>query len=484
MDTPPHRLGLERAVEVHSGHDGLAGVTGSGYVIGADLVLTCADVVDPAAPCRVRPPWSSHWAAAEPVWRGHGGVLLRVPESPWSAVPGIDQVRWARVATISGDTPAGDGAYRRSLVGEGGYQPRSPAGDGGSGDRLRSPAGDGGSDADQLPLPAGDGESGAYRLGSPAGDGASGVHRLRCVARGFAGSGRRRVAQTLSCLVASPTSAVSEVLTVSVLDSAPASLWEGGAGVWEGMAGAALLAEPAQQIIGLIAPGPVGHSLAAIPVTSLLGDERFRELTAFTPGRLETVAGGESSVILPDLLIPAREQPPQDCPDWRLLLPRHAVVPFLGRQEELAELREWAADATPLSVAVLTGRSGTGKTRLAGELCEELAEAGWDTGFLPLDAVCVPLSDPAATLDALRPTLLVVDHPEPSAPLVGELVRRLARHRHNPRTRLLLLAREPGEAEWWRRLDTAAGGWLRRLNTTTVHLNTRPLTLTERTLHA
>ncbi|PZF98935.1 hypothetical protein, partial [Nonomuraea aridisoli] len=38
--------------------------------------------------------------------------------------------------------------------------------------------------------------------------------------------------------------------------------------------------------------------------------------------------------------------------------------------------------------------------------------------------------------------------------------------------------------EGWRRLDTASGGWLRRLITTTVQLNARPLTLPERTEHA
>ncbi|MFI7697996.1 hypothetical protein [Nonomuraea sp. NPDC049480] len=461
---PPHRLGLERAVEVYSGHDELAGVTGSGYAIGADLVLTSGDVVDPELPCQVRAAWSGRWVPAEQVWRGRGGtgaVLLRVigsssddtlggPEtgdalggspwnetsggSPWSKVPGIGHVRWARVATSDG----------------------------------------------------------------------AGSYRLRCVARGFARAGQRagfRAAETVSGLVDPPTGAVSEALAVSVLTPEPESM---PSSLWEGLSGAALLAEPGRQIIGVIVAGRDGDArrrLDVVPVTALLSDERFRELACVQPGRLETVAEGDPSVILPDLLSPAREKLPPDCPDWRLLAPRHAVVPFLGRDEELARLREWAAEPGALSIAVLSGRSGTGRTRLASELCEELAQAGWDAGFLPLDAVCCPLSGepgpPAdggtapsevtgrgVALEALRPTLLVVDHPEPSSPLVGELVRRLAKHQHNPPVRILLLVREPGDAEWWRRLDTAAGGWLRRLNTTTVQLNTRPLTLAERTEHA
>ncbi|MGP3912031.1 hypothetical protein [Nonomuraea sp. 10N515B] len=417
MDTPPHRLGLERAVEVYSGHDDLVGVTGSGYAIGADLVLTSGDLVDPEAPCRVRAAWSPRWVRAEEVWRGRGGtgaVLLRVTgassdEAPWRGVPGIDHVRWARV---------GQGPYR-----------------------------------------------------------------LRCVARGFPRDGEG-AAQTLSGLVDPPAGAVSKALAAGVLDSSPIALWEG-------MSGAALLAEPAGQVIGVIVTGRDGYAqrrLDVIPVTALLSDERFRELANVPPGRLETVAEGDPSVLLPDLLSPAREDLPPDCPDWRLLMPRHAVVPFLGRAEELARLREWAEEPGALSIAVLSGRPGTGRTRLAGELCEVLARAGWDAGFLPLGSACAALSGEAegraVTLDVLRPTLLVVDHPEPSSPLVGELVRRLAKHEHNPPVRILLLVREPGEPEWWRRLDTAAGGWLRRLNTATVQLNARPLTLDERTEHA
>ncbi|MFG6197366.1 tetratricopeptide repeat protein [Nonomuraea sp. JJY05] len=430
MDTPPHRLGLERVVEVYSGHDDLVGVTGSGYAIGADLVLTSGLVVAPGLPCQVRAADSGQWAEAEQVWRGRGGagaVLLRVAGSPWAGVPGIEHVRWARVAASSG---------------------------------------------------------------------ASTGFRVRCVARGFPWLGRRaggRDAETVTGLVDAPTGAVSKVLAVSVLspgpESPPGALSPGpesppGA-LTRGLSGAVLLAEPAGQIIGVVAAGSSGtapHDLDAVPATALLGDERFCELAGVAPGRLETVAEDVPSVILADLLTPARERLPQDCSDWTLLMARHAVVPFLGRDEQLADLRAWAAEPAALSIAVLTGRSGTGKTRLAGELCAELAEAGWDTGFLPLDSAAGPLTGRA--LEALRPTLLVVDHPEPSPPLVGELVRRLAKHGRNPRVRLLLLARDLAEADWWRRLDTAAGGWLRRLTSTTVQLNAHPLTLAERTDHA
>ncbi|MFC7589778.1 hypothetical protein ACFQYP_43360 [Nonomuraea antimicrobica] len=418
LDTAPHRLGLERVVEVFSGHDDHVGVTGSGYAIGADLVLTSGQVVAPGVPCHVRPAGSARWLRAEPVWRGRGdAVLLRAAEPAWASSPGVEHTRWARVA-------------------------------------------------------------------------ASGDQRVRCVARGFEQAGRRagsRAAEPVSGLVETPTGAVTTALTASLPgrepDGMPISLWRG-------LSGAALLAEPAGQIVGVVTPSPAGYAerrLDAVPVSALLVDERFRELVGVPPGCLETVAEDGSRVPLPGLLTPAREPLPEDRADWTVLMARHAVVPFLGRDEELGELRSWAAGpdtlSIALSIAVVTGRAGIGKSRLAGELCAELAAAGWDTRFLPLDTVCGLLSR-NVRLDAPRPTLVVVDRPEGSSPLVGELIRHLAEHGHNPRVRLLLLVREPGEMDWWRRLDTAAGGRLRRLNTTTVPLNAHPLTLAERGEHA
>ncbi|MEV4367364.1 hypothetical protein AB0J71_09850 [Nonomuraea sp. NPDC049637] len=409
MDAPPHRLGLERVVEVYSGHDDVVGVTATGHVIGTDLVLTASLVVDPGAPCQVRPPWSSRWAPAEQVWRGHGAALLRVPGEPWADVPGIGHVRWA----------------------------------------------------------------------APAGE------RVPCLAMGFPQAPRRsgfRDVRVLSGTTAAPRGPASRTLSMDVPGPPPPLQ------VWAGLTGAALLAEPAGQVAAVVTASAAGHArgrLDAVPVGVLLGDDRFRELTGAAPGAVESVDAGDGRVVLAGLLLPAREPLPSDCPDWRLLLPRHAVVPYSGRDGQLAALRAWAGEPAALSVAVVTGRSGTGRTRLAGELCEELREAGWDAGFLSLDAALAALSGRAAvSLEAVRPSLVVVESPEPSAPLVGELVRRLAKHGHNPRVRVLLLAREPGEAEWWRRLDTAAGGWLRRLNTTTVQLNQHPLTLNERTEHA
>ena len=87
------RAASERVVEVYSGHDGLAGVTGSGYVVAPGLVLTSGHLADPAVPCLVR--GAGVWTAAEPVWRGRGPVtaaLLRVPEPDGSAPEVVDRL--------------------------------------------------------------------------------------------------------------------------------------------------------------------------------------------------------------------------------------------------------------------------------------------------------------------------------------------------------------------------------------------------------
>jgi hypothetical protein len=54
-----------------------------------------------------------------------------------------------------------------------------------------------------------------------------------------------------------------------------------------------------------------------------------------------------------------------------LLLTELRAIALVGRQEELAELLGWLGSPTPSSVRCLTGRAGSGKTRLGIELCEQ-----------------------------------------------------------------------------------------------------------------
>jgi len=61
----------------------------------------------------------------------------------------------------------------------------------------------------------------------------------------------------------------------------------------------------------------------------------------------------------------------------RMLNASRAVVPFTGRDSELARLREWRDDDRTLAVLWLHGPGGQGKTRLAARLADESAAAGW-----------------------------------------------------------------------------------------------------------
>ena len=57
-------------------------------------------------------------------------------------------------------------------------------------------------------------------------------------------------------------------------------------------------------------------------------------------------------------------------------------IDMVGREMELDGLRAWLHKETPISVRVLTGNAGYGKTRLALELIEEVTPQGWHAGFL------------------------------------------------------------------------------------------------------
>ena len=130
----------------------------------------------------------------------------------------------------------------------------------------------------------------------------------------------------------------------------------------------------------------------------------------------------------------------------QLIKARTGIVPFTGR-DKLTELTDWA-NAQPgegredLAVAVVTGVGGSGKTRLAAELCSNLEKNGWVAGFVPKTA---ELSEAELTwLTRVEShLLLVLDYAEEShKEELTRLLRRL-RERAAP-TRVVLTARSAG----------------------------------------
>ncbi|HEY7809585.1 MAG TPA: tetratricopeptide repeat protein [Allosphingosinicella sp.] len=131
--------------------------------------------------------------------------------------------------------------------------------------------------------------------------------------------------------------------------------------------------------------------------------------------------------------------------------------PHLGRANLITELREWLETPVDVSVQGIVARAGTGKTRLAVELCKAVdggrqpGRDGWIAGFLrPSDLASAAEQLATRAYDQAHPTLLVIDY---AAAVHRELARwldRLASVEFNGKLRFLLLDREAPEGfGWW-----------------------------------
>jgi len=137
-----------------------------------------------------------------------------------------------------------------------------------------------------------------------------------------------------------------------------------------------------------------------------------------------------------------------------LLIPYQRTTQFVGRARELESLRAWLRSEVAVSVRVVTGRGGAGKTRLAVELIEWLDSAEpqqWNCGFLTQAEI-----ERFSGLQNLsqwrrrKPVLAVVDYAAGSAERLLVWLEQLAAAEHGgEKLRLLLLEREASlEAGW------------------------------------
>lgn len=124
-----------------------------------------------------------------------------------------------------------------------------------------------------------------------------------------------------------------------------------------------------------------------------------------------------------------------------LLRPETRVVPFIGRTDELNTLEEWRDRADDgVSVAIIAGEGGTGKTRLGIEFVDRSLIQGWTAGFLsPRWGDMEPEQLAAGTTDRV----LVIDYAEANRNAVTALLdAALAQPTGGGRLRLLLLVRQ------------------------------------------
>jgi len=147
--------------------------------------------------------------------------------------------------------------------------------------------------------------------------------------------------------------------------------------------------------------------------------------------------------------------------ETHLIEPFARAIDLVGRETELASLRCWLKSERPISVRVLTGEAGLGKTRLALELAEKAAADGWQAGFLTRDELARFVGQ--ANLAAWgwnAPVLAVVDYASARASGLNKWLRQLVDHRiwsdartgPQPPLRLLLLERHATP-------DTGTGWW-------------------------
>ncbi|MFJ8662651.1 tetratricopeptide repeat protein [Streptomyces sp. NPDC093795] len=148
-----------------------------------------------------------------------------------------------------------------------------------------------------------------------------------------------------------------------------------------------------------------------------------------------------------------RRAPAAD-PEWlrelpsRMLNSRFEVVPFTGREAELAELRAWRDRGPRLAVRWMHAPGGQGKTRLAAQFADETASKTEGGGWRVVAATNGPGSvqpSPGSqdlTLDGREGVLLVVDYADrwPLTHLTWLFSNALL-HRPGVRARVLLLAR-------------------------------------------
>jgi tetratricopeptide (TPR) repeat protein/glycosyltransferase involved in cell wall biosynthesis len=136
--------------------------------------------------------------------------------------------------------------------------------------------------------------------------------------------------------------------------------------------------------------------------------------------------------------------------DSQLLRAEEALVPFdPARQPEVDTLNTWLDDPQWLqSVRLLTGAGGTGKTRLAIELCQQRLKTGWHAGFLDPELNANDMSTTWQTLgDLNQPLLIIIDYAETRQIVLLDLIKAILQTPGSQPVRLLLLARDDGE--WW-----------------------------------
>jgi len=165
-------------------------------------------------------------------------------------------------------------------------------------------------------------------------------------------------------------------------------------------------------------------------------------------GNTVVVYAGDSE--LPLVRKQARKAEPKT--ELELLRVDVRATGLVGREAELSVLEKWLISEQVVSLRCITGRAGTGKTRVAIELCERAEADGWSAGFVQYGqfqefvkrasqwqwnvSILVVIDYAAALARDLRAWLDILARPE--------------MHSGGKKLRLLLLERHADrELGWW-----------------------------------
>ena len=219
------------------------------------------------------------------------------------------------------------------------------------------------------------------------------------------------------------------------------------------MSGAGLIADSHLVAVITVDPARYQDLLVAVPVGPLLADPGFRARLAAHGVQAEAAPVGAGWYLQLQTVSLAPAYRPvsrrfRPVPST-LLRPEHGLVPFLGRQAVLEQIDGWCQGPPGTPVLLVTGRGGSGKSRLGREACLQMLLAGRDAGIADDQ-----LRDGVATTLLQRPTLLMIDDADLRIGLISALVDYLRRDDAGPPV-ALLLARAAGA--WWDRLVRRQG---------------------------
>ena len=147
--------------------------------------------------------------------------------------------------------------------------------------------------------------------------------------------------------------------------------------------------------------------------------------------------------------------------DLLLLCPDTRATDLIGRDENKTEFMAWLNSEAPISIRVIVGRAGAGKTRFALELMDELgANDQWITGFVDLQKTQTFNQTSGLTQTQWpQPAFLVVDYAAiETSPLKEWLTHITGLAREDSRVRILLIERNADTQRGWLSELLAWGG--------------------------